>query len=688
MRSILTATLICLFSLLVVSTAGATTRVALVIGNSNYENLTVLRNPENDAQAMASVLEELGFEVSLKIDADRRGMARAIRDFGRRLRAAGSDSVGLFFYAGHGVQAGNANYLMPLHSEVVGEADLEIEAVDANWVLTQMEEAGNVLNIVILDACRNNPYRGSFRSAERGLARINAPAGSVVAYSAAPGQVAMDGDGDNSPYTSALIEAMREPGVELLRMFRQVRIEVESQTGGDQTPWEEQSLRGDFFFTEAETEVAAIAPEEDHQATIPTTPPPQYYDDGADITFWTSVKDSLNPAELQAYLDAFPNGTFRALAEIRIARLNANLEEEADTPDSSGIQPGTTAVVNPGWLGVQMQEVTQDIAESLGLDVAAGALISEVVTGGPADIAGLQPGDVIVRLNGSEIDNMADLPVMTSAIEAGKTIVIVVFRGRGEVAIAVTLASLADRERLIAEDQQRRGEQQQAAIAPQPQPQPQPDTSESEGLTNEEQAEEWYQVGEQYYYGDGARQDYAEAVQWYLRAAKFDHAESLYSLGYMYAEGQGVAQDYVEAADWHRRAAEQDHAASIASLGWLYWEGLGVGQDYRESARWHRRAADLGYSYSMVSVAILLDEGRGVTADPAAAAKYLVDAYLLGNEDAQGWLFNNSDQWAHSTRREVQRILQAAGYYDGQIDGALGPASRSALEAYKRKHGN
>jgi uncharacterized caspase-like protein len=125
---------------------------------------------------------------------------------------------------------------------VLSEPDLDIEAVNANWVLGQMERAGNALNIVILDACRNNPYRSSFRSSERGLARLTAPSGSVVAYSAAPGQVALDGQGDNSPYTTALVEAMREPGVELLRMFRQVRVSVEAETDGNQTPWEEQSL--------------------------------------------------------------------------------------------------------------------------------------------------------------------------------------------------------------------------------------------------------------------------------------------------------------------------------------------------------------------------------------------------------------------------------------------------------------
>ncbi len=153
---------------LVALPAGAAQRVALVVGNSDYKLISPLANPENDAALMAETLREVGFEVIEAKNADRRGMARAIRDFGKRLRRAGPDAVGLFYYAGHGVQAGGTNYLIPLGAAVEDEADLEIEAVSASWVLGQMESAGNALNVVILDACRNNPFKGAFRAATRG----------------------------------------------------------------------------------------------------------------------------------------------------------------------------------------------------------------------------------------------------------------------------------------------------------------------------------------------------------------------------------------------------------------------------------------------------------------------------------------------------------------------------------------
>ncbi len=193
--------------------SGATSsRVALVIGNSNYTKLPILPNPSNDARLMEQTLRKVGFEVVSAIDADRRTIARAVRKFGRALRAGDRDTVGLFYFAGHGVQARGVNYFIPLGAEIEDEADLDIEAVSAADILSQMETAGNALNLVILDACRNNPFKGKMRSASRGLARVQVASGSLVAFAAAPGQVAADGEGANSPYTTGKIkQAHRVP---------------------------------------------------------------------------------------------------------------------------------------------------------------------------------------------------------------------------------------------------------------------------------------------------------------------------------------------------------------------------------------------------------------------------------------------------------------------------------------------
>ena len=238
MRRCLLAVVILGFVALVQPANAAEPRVALVIGNSAYA-VAPLANPANDARLMAATLRNLGFEVMERIDADQKTMKYAIIEFGERLDQAGSDAVGLFFYAGHGLQVKGENFLVPLNAQIDKESHVAIEAVSAFWVLGEMEFASNRVNFVILDACRNNPLARSFRSGTRGLARMDAPRGSLIAYSTGPGDVAADGAGANSPYTLALSQAMQTPGIPAEKMFKLARDRVLEETGGVQTPWEE-----------------------------------------------------------------------------------------------------------------------------------------------------------------------------------------------------------------------------------------------------------------------------------------------------------------------------------------------------------------------------------------------------------------------------------------------------------------
>ncbi|MEL6474936.1 MAG: caspase family protein [Pseudomonadota bacterium] len=247
MRHILGLAVTLLFSALIGSAAVAEERIALVIGNGAYGALGPLPNPPADARLMAESLRRTGFEVTLKTDIGQDAMKRAIADFGRRLRRAGSGATGLFYFAGHGVQSRGANFLIPVGSDIRDEADLSLAGVEANWVLDQMESAGTT-NIVILDACRNNPFARSFRSAARGLAQMDAPRGSFIAYATAPGDVAYDGDGANSPYTAALARNLLTPGIQIEQLFKRVRVEVLEATAQQQTPWDSSSLTRDFSF--------------------------------------------------------------------------------------------------------------------------------------------------------------------------------------------------------------------------------------------------------------------------------------------------------------------------------------------------------------------------------------------------------------------------------------------------------
>ena len=204
-------------------------RIALVFGNGAYKN-NPLKNPVNDADDMAAVLKQKGFEVTLLTNATRRQMEKAISGFGKKLRDNG---VGLIFLCRHGMQVNGVNYLIPIGAEIKTEADVEFEAVNANRVLANMEAAGNAINMVFLDACRNNPFARSFRSSRSGLAQMDAPKGSFVAFATSPGSVASDGNGRNGLFTGQLIKQIHSSHLPLSQMMMDVRKGVlkESQDG-------------------------------------------------------------------------------------------------------------------------------------------------------------------------------------------------------------------------------------------------------------------------------------------------------------------------------------------------------------------------------------------------------------------------------------------------------------------------
>ena len=313
------AVLISLQCVLPVERAAAATdeaRIALVIGNSKYKT-SPLRNPVNDARLMAKTLRSLGFEVIERTDATQKAMKQAMRRFSRQLSKAGDNAVGLFYYAGHGVQVDGRNYLIPIDANIELEGDVDIESIDANSVLRAMDQARARVNFVILDACRNNPFARGFRSATRGLARMDAPSGSLIAYATAPGDVAVDGDGVNSPYTAALAKSMQTPGVPAELMFKQVRLDVQAATNERQTTWEASSLTGNFVFKPGAPKKKEAAPPSPGPRVTP--PPAVMVPSGSDreVVFWDSVKDSTDPADHQAYLNRYPNGTFAELAKIR-----------------------------------------------------------------------------------------------------------------------------------------------------------------------------------------------------------------------------------------------------------------------------------------------------------------------------------------------------------------------------------
>ena len=224
-------------------------KTALIIGNGNYKS-GPLKNAVNDALDMAATLSEKGFTVILRQDANRADMRDAIREFGREINQGG---VGLFYYSGHGLQVDGVNYLVPIDADIELKAEVAEECVSASTVLKVMEYSNNRINVIILDACRNNPFRSFSRSDEKGITRMDPPQGakqgSIIAFATAPGAVASDGDTRNGLYTAKLLRYMKIPGLTLEEVFKRARIDVANESGGHQIPWENNSLTGDFYFT-------------------------------------------------------------------------------------------------------------------------------------------------------------------------------------------------------------------------------------------------------------------------------------------------------------------------------------------------------------------------------------------------------------------------------------------------------
>ncbi|MGZ3410251.1 MAG: caspase family protein [Xanthobacteraceae bacterium] len=243
------------------SAAWAEARLALVIGNSAYQAVPPLPNPANDARAMAGFLTGAGFDVTAAPDLAQTDMRKAIADFAAKVARAGSDTVALVYYAGHGVQIDGENFLVPVDARVQRESDVPLQAIRLADVMNTLSSVPSRMRIVMLDACRNNPFSEINKTAGHGLAIVDAPVGSIVSYSTSPGSEAEDGTGADSPYTTALLNVGKEPGLPIEQTFKRARLSVNQATAGRQTPWESSSLSSDFSFFPGGAATPAKPPE-------------------------------------------------------------------------------------------------------------------------------------------------------------------------------------------------------------------------------------------------------------------------------------------------------------------------------------------------------------------------------------------------------------------------------------------
>lgn len=286
-------------------------RVALVIGNSAYAGTAALPNPVNDAKAMAESLRKLGFEVTEVQNGSREAMAKAIDAVRAQLR--GKKGVGLFYYAGHGLQVDWRNYMVPVDAVPKTAADVEQQTVHVDAVIDAFKAAGNRMNIVVLDACRDNPFEGT--ATGKGLAQVDAPPGTFLAYATAPGNVAEDGKGSNGLYTGFLLQELPKPTARIEDVFKRVRLQVRQTSKGRQIPWESTSLEEDFVFNDGRAATAApVAPPK-------ATPAERDALFAAEKSEWDRIKASRNPDDFYAFLQKHPNGLISEAAQERLDRL-------------------------------------------------------------------------------------------------------------------------------------------------------------------------------------------------------------------------------------------------------------------------------------------------------------------------------------------------------------------------------
>ena len=333
---ILLAALFCACAVVAPGRVHADHRVALVIGNAAYRYNPVLDNSGNDARLIAETLRSVGFTLvggTAQLDLDKAALDGAVKSFGRALQGA---DVGLFYYAGHGVQVRGANYLVPVNANPVREADIDFDMLDTALVLRQMEAAGTRLNLVILDACRNSPFGGrGLRSVSNGLAQMQAPEGTLVSFATQPGNVALDGR-INSPFTVALSQTIRRPGLDVFQTFNEVGLAVKRATAGAQQPWLSTSpIAGAFYFVTVQD--AQKQPEPPPPASVPSVSDAE--------RAWAAVKDSSSPAILEAFIRRYGDGFYGELARARLNELRADRIPISRGPADARSRDGNGTIV-------------------------------------------------------------------------------------------------------------------------------------------------------------------------------------------------------------------------------------------------------------------------------------------------------------------------------------------------------
>ncbi|MCH9765995.1 MAG: caspase family protein [Alphaproteobacteria bacterium] len=522
--------------------AAAETRLALVIGNADYKTAPLV-NPVNDAHLIATALKSVGFQVTTVTNANQQQMKNSILRFGRAL--AKDDSVGLFYYAGHGVQVAGENFLIPLGADIKDDDEVALSSVNLTHLLRKMAHSKSRLNIAILDACRDNPFAAGVRSPSRGLAPVEAPSGTLIGYATAPGKVALDGEGSNSPYSAALARAIPTVGVPIEEVFRQTRRKVLSVTGGKQTPWEHSSLTGAFYFHAKSIEPEATARQHTEELGNKSVRL-------AELADWEKIKSSDRAGDYRKHIKRYPDGLFKELASLRIERFKNKFSPWTWIITGSTGKTTTRSAPKLFERALELESEAGD-GERERLVEAFSLYRESAELGFPA---------AMYRLARSYDKGRGTSRDVTAAAQ---------WYGRAaENGHAPAMAALATMYELGDGAKQNLAEALRFyRLAA--------DAGEVRAMTN---------LGFLYAEGKGVAKDPKRAKTWYGKAANAGNTRAMFNLGLLLLAEKRNRKAWKVAVGWLKKAADRGHTGALRELAVLYDEGRGVARSPRIAAKY------------------------------------------------------------------------------------------------------
>lgn len=575
-------------------------KLALVIGNSNYVGKgNSLNNPINDAKEVSKKLKNLGFDVKTLQDASLLQMDDAISDLGNDAR---NYDVVMFYYSGHGIQSNKGeNYMIPVDAELKSGAEVPYKCTAVNLLIEKLEESQCPLKIIVLDACRNNPFENSWHKSlsSSGLSAMNVPYGTIIAYATSPGHTANDGDGKNSPYTTAFLKTLEIPNNRILDFFNDVNIYVQQSTNNNQIPWvSNTAIDGDFCFNTNKNYEEHTTPQQQivlHKASSSSY---RYYRKGKDYydkRMYTKALKWFRKAANKGNADAF--FYMGEMYDGYHYGIDSNCDKAVECYTEAAKLGNHNAQNSLGHLYYYGDFNCKNISKNYYL---AAKWYEQAAEQGDS-YAQNSLGYMYKNGIGVPKDHSKAFSLFKKAADQENQYA------------QYNLGLMYYYGQFVSQDYFEAFRWFKKAAE-----------------HGDDDAEN--QLGIMYEYGLGVSQDYSEAIKWYKKSYTYI---AKYNLGKMYYDGKGVEQDYYEALKLFRTAAENDVANAQVQLGYMYDQGVVVNQDYSEAIKWFQKAAEQNNSIAQYDLGVMYENGRGVTKDISKALNWYKKAAEQGYEKAQ-----------------------------------------------------